>query len=731
MTYLITIAHFDLDLNHGICDGILTLSQNALQVKTNEDHIEMIALNTYSEAVIRTYSGCGTLELLPIQAAADHADSTLLCRFSMSKVNEIGEFAKVLNHYFETSEITEIPKEAIRVCPHCGRAYAKGMDVCLFCVDRRYLFKRTLGIMRPYWKKFLIASLFVLIAAAGTAFIPMLNSRLVDKYFQPDPGMGLDAVLSGITFTVLSIAALQLLTQVFRIISGRMANVVSSEMANDLRVQIYDKIQRLSLRSVSQKTTGDLIKRVTKDTDVVRSFITEQGIYAVEKILMFIAVFVILMTISPLLTLLVLLPIPIVVFIISRFWHTIHLRYMKQWRSESRVSSFLHDIVSGIRVIKTFGTEEREVSRFDALNCRLRDISASNERFWAYIMPYLMFITGIGEFLVIYFGGKLVIDNKMTMGELLAFTLFLAYLYQPLRWMSSLPRRLGEFTTSLLKMFEIIDEKEPEDAQILNAAPFTPGDLKMEHVYFGYKPYENVLKDISLTVKQGEMIGLVGHSGAGKSTLINLILRLYEPDAGRIMLNDTDIRDIRQTDYRARTAVVFQETFLFAGTVYDNIAYAKTEASPSQIFAAAKAANAHDFIMKLPDGYQTIIGEKGHNLSGGERQRVAIARAVLRDPDILILDEATSALDPETETAIQDALKKLVKGRTTFAIAHRLATLKNANRLVVIDNGRIAETGTHESLLKLNGIYAKLVNAQRQTAKLHNDPNPKTIRQVQ
>ena len=513
-------------------------------------------------------------------------------------------------------------------------------------------------------------------------------------------------------------AGTQVLSRLFNIVSKRKANIASGDLSNDLRVMVYDKVQRLSAASMSQKTSGDLMKRVSNDTEKVKNFIVEQGMFALEKLLMFIVILIILLNISPLLTLIVLAPVPLVTYAIHKFWSTIKVRYQKQWRCESRENSILHDIVRGIRVVKTFGSEDREIAKFSAASRRLADVCVSNEHIWAIAFPILQFFMGIGEFFVIYFGGRMVISNTISAGQLLEFTLFLAYIYQPLRWMSSLPQRLGDVSASLIKIFEIIDEKhDVEDAE--NPKPANlDGELVISSLRFGYKAYEPVLKDINLTVKQGEMIGLVGHSGAGKSTMINLIMRLYDADAGSICIGGTDIRDMNQQEFREQLGVVFQENFLFTGTIYENIAYARPDALPSEIIAAAKAANAHNFIMALPDGYNTLVGEDGHNLSGGERQRVSIARAVLRNPSILILDEATSALDPETEEQIQQALARLVKGRTTFAIAHRLSTLRNADRLVVMEKGRIAETGTHRELLQNNGIYARLVMAQRSTSKL-------------
>lgn len=716
---------FDLSPEGELCSGQLIFKGGFVSARIGGSEVFRRSVGDIYEMKQKTDIGCGRLEMAVKDSSGGEAlpdsQNIPVCRFTMSAVNDISEFCKMVNHYIKTGEESEIVLTGNRRCEKCGRTLAAGTGICFFCVDKGYVARRTLQLLRPYMPKIILASLCLSIANLASALIPTFSGVLLDNYLSPTAASASPAPERGIALLAAAMVFVSVASQVFNMISSRMSNKIGSSFADSLRNLVYDKAQRLSLASMSKKTTGDLIKRVTEDTSVVRRFITDQGQFVISQVLLFAIIAVILIRKSPLLTFLVFVPVPIVLYLISRFWKFIHLRYEKQWVYGSRAHSILHDIIRGIRVVKTFGNEEREIAKFDGANKRLAEISAKNERTWALMFPFLNFFVGIGEFFVLYFGGRMVLLGQMSLGDLYTFSLFLAYLYNPLRWMASLPRWLAECVTSLLKIFEIADEKPtvPDNEMLID--PDYTGDLAFNNVRFGYKSYEPVLKDININIAQGEMIGLVGHSGAGKSTMINLIMRLYDPNSGSLTIGGTDIRLAPQGELRENIGVVFQETVLFAGTIYENIAYAKRDATPEEIIASAKTANAHEFIMKLPDGYNTLVGENGHTLSGGERQRIAIARAVLKDPKILILDEATSALDSETESKIQEAVGRLIQNRTTVAIAHRLATLRHADRIVVLEKGEIAEVGTHKELLEKNGIYFKLVMAQRQTSKLRRD----------
>ncbi len=711
---------FDISPEGLVCEGTLTLRDGYI-IKTLDGKEEKFNIHGIKEAIQITDVGCGKLELKPENSAEDGSDNITVCRFSMACVKEIGELVKVLNNYYESGELLDINTDDLPVCPKCHRHYPRGTNACMFCVKKSYVFSRAFTYFKPYLKSVVGAGLLLAIANILSAIMPLFNSILIDDYLVPTANASpyFSNRATGIIVIALVMTVTFALSRFISIWSARVSAKVGSHFSFDLRRLVYEKIQALSLSSMSGKTTGNLIHRVTRDTERVKEFFNQQGRYLIEQVIMLSVILVILFCTNVTLTIAVLLPIPIAVLLMSSFRHSTRVRYHKQWRVASKETSILHDIIKGIRIVKAFGNEERETEKFSKVSKKLAKVSASNEKYWAVTFPLVGNFIALGEFLVLIIGGKMVLDGKLTLGELTRFNLYLAYLYAPIRWLSMFPRRIADCSTSLIKIYEILDEepqmKAPEAPKKINPA----GDVEFRGVTFGYKSYEPVLKNINLHINSGEMIGLVGHSGAGKSTMINLCMRLYDPTLGKITIDGVDIKDIPQDELRNNIGVVFQETYLFSGSVFDNIAYARPDATLDEVIAAAKAANAHEFVTKLPDGYNTTIGENGHSLSGGERQRISIARAILKNPKILILDEATSSLDPETEIKIQEALTHLIEGRTTIAIAHRLSTLKNANRLVVIEKGRIAETGSHEELIKQGGIYANLVAAQRQTSSLH------------
>lgn len=711
---------FDLGNDGTLCDGTLALSHDNFLISYGDEGGFSVPFKGIKELRQFTDIGCGRLELVYENASSDGSENVILCRFSMSCVVQIGEFSKVVNYYIKNGKLLEISDIERPVCPVCGRHLLEGISVCLFCVKKGYVFGRAMTFFKKYLPLVIFSGILMVISNLLSAIMPLFNQKLLDNYIAPTPdatayfsspvkGIATLAILMGISFAI---------GRVLNIFSARISNRIGSRFSNDLRIMVYDKIQRQSLCSVSKNSTGNLIKRITRDTEVVKNFFNQQGRYLISQtVILLVSLFMLFKT-NFFLAALVIIPVPLGFLAIKQFWSMMRLRYEKQWRADSRATSILHDIIKGIRVVKSFGNEDSEIAKFSDASKNLANVSSSNEKLFALVFPLIGNFITISEFFILFFGGKMVIEGKLTVGELVMFNTYLAFLYNPLRWMSTLPRRIADASTSLVKLYEVLDEdssiKDAENPETLNAG----GAVEFKDVEFGYKSYEPVLRDISLKIKPGEMIGLVGHSGAGKSTLINLCMRLYDPSIGSITIDGTDIRVISQKELRDNIGVVFQETYLFSGSIYENIAYARPNALPEDILSAARAANAHDFIMKLPDGYNTAVGENGHSLSGGERQRIAIARALLKNPKILILDEATSSLDPETESKIQEAISRLIENRTTIAIAHRLSTLRNANRLIVIEKGRIAESGSHKELLKNRGIYYDLVMAQRQTSKL-------------
>jgi len=699
---------YDLSLNMNPTNGQIFFTQDGT-IRAEEDGKVKFTFHAkdIKEALVKPGVGCGL-----IYAKFENAPDKVLCRFSMSGLKPAGEFCKMVNFYILTGKAA-IPDEAEkRVCDQCGRPMMSDLSVCVFCYSKFTVFKRALGFIKPYAKAVTWSQALAIISHLAFLLSPLFTRHLIDNFFEPQVGTwGQILIIAGLMLST------RVIGEVVFIITSRVFNRATIAMANDIRTAAYSKLQSHSMTLFAKRTPGDLIRRIMEDTETISEFASDLGRWVVEMCLMFIIALTILFFTNWQLALLVLIPVPVVTILMRVFNKFIHARFERQWRKSSRVNSILHDIIKGIRTVKSFGNEKREIEKFANANKDLAQISSKNEVLWGLMFPPLGFLIGAGEFLILFVGGWMVLNGDLSLGALVQFTMYLWAIYNPLRWLVNLPRWLANTTTSMVKVFEVLDEEsEIVKATVPNNVPIA-GGVKFEHVYFGYKSYEPVLKGIDLEINPGEMIGLVGKSGVGKSTLINLVMRLYDPNNGKVTINNTDLRAIATDHLHENMGVVFQDSFLFAGSFFENIAYGKHGATYEEVIAAAKAANAHDFIVKSPDGYNTPIGEGGQTLSGGERQRLSIARAIIKNPEILILDEATSSLDVETEASIQESLNHITKGRTTIAIAHRLSTLRNADRLVVLDEKGVAEVGSHSELLRQKGIYYGLVMAQRKSSR--------------
>lgn len=710
----VNTVEYDIDDEGKFCDGTLLFKNGNIEKYLSKRLMAKFSLDGIDKIYIFNGTGCAKVEMRKKNCTDE--ENISVCAISMSCLKEVSEFCKMVNFYLETGEEYEVQFDNGR-CENCFRPLAPGTKECFFCTKSSDIFSRATKMFNSYYLSIIKIALILLLATTMTILTPLVQGRLVDKYLTNLDSHSFSGAANGILISVGLITVLYLLGIVLGSIASVITAKTGSAFSHDLRCKLFEKIQNMSVSSVSKHTTGELIHRITRDTEFVMNFFVGDASSLLEKTASFLVTLIILFVTNYKLALLVVIPIPIAVFLFAKTNSAMRKNNALLWRAGAKETSVLNDVIKGIRVVKSFGNEKQEIEKYKQVSEGFRKMSVVNGRFWALFVEPVSFLLSFGEILVLIVGGKMVLDGKMTLGSFISFNLYLGYLYSPLRWMSGLPRRTSQAITSLVKIFDILDEETDVCDSEKSIANIDKGDIVFDNVTFGYKSYEPILKNINLHIKQGEMIGLVGHSGAGKSTMINLVIRLFDPDSGTISLAGTNLRNYEQNSYRKKIGVVYQDTYLFSGTIFENIKYSQESASCAQVINAAKIANAHDFIMKLPDGYDTVIGENGYRLSGGERQRVAIARAVLRNPDILILDEATSALDPETEEMIQEALGRLAKGRTTIAIAHRLSTLRNADRIVVIENGEIAQQGSHVELLRSRGIYYDLVMQQRQMSK--------------
>ena len=620
-------------------------------------------------------------------------------------------------------------------CDRCGQVIPRRHGVCPACLEKGKLLFRLLGYARPHWRLITFSLSLMVVATTIGLSQPLLLRVLVDDVLNAGAPSSTDvearfdllAVLpvskddttAALAWLVGLLIGINLTVSLLSALRGYIMARIGQRVTYGLRNEVYTHLHALSLSYYAKNETGRIMASVTQDVGRLQDFISDGLQEAIRDVLTLVIICIILFWLNPGLAALVLLPTPLLVWATLRFGRKLHAIYRPLWRRWAGLSALLADTIPGVRVVKAFAQERREVGKFKGRSLDLLRGELRVAWMRSLFGPVMGFVTSIGTIIIWWVGGRDILAGELTLGAFVAFTSYMYRFYGPVESLCRLNHRFQHAATSAERVFDVLDT-HPEIIDQADAMTMPPieGRVEFRGVHFGYEEDKPVLEDLSFAVEPGEMIGLAGHSGAGKSTLINLICRFYEPQEGAVLIDGHDTRQVNLRSLRQQIGVVLQDPFLFNGTVADNVAYGHPEASLEEIVAGAKAANAHDFIMDMPDGYDTMVGERGLRVSGGERQRLSIARAILRDPRILILDEATSNVDTQTEAQIQEALERLVRGRTTFAIAHRLSTLKNAHRLLILEKGKLAEIGTHDELVARDGIYAHLCRLQTEMSRL-------------
>lgn len=641
---------------------------------------------------------------------------TLLVPYTSSMAVKFSEVARGLEQLRKKETFLINPKLDRLRCEKCHRLLPEKNGICPACVRRWHTLGRIVSYMLPHKSRMMVLAVASVATTLAELAPPLVMMRLADDVLLPPPDSTatVDERFALLGLLVLALVGVRVWSWMAELVHGWVVTWLSARVTADIRAQLYRRLEMLTLQFYDKRQVGSLISRVTRDSSMLEEFLIDGLPYLIINVFMIIGILGLMFTMSWKVTLYILLPLPLLILWSALFWKRMRLIFHKYGRGWSGLGTRLNEALNGIRVVKAFAQEKREIDSFDEKNRELGAISRRTARNWWVLWSTMSLASGFGMIIIWAFGGIQVLDGEISIGVLLGLYAYMWLVYGPMEWFAEVNSWMTRAFAGAERIFEVIDTPAEayEDPNAV-AMPRMKGRVTFRNVTFGYDKSKPVLQEIELEVEPEEMIGLVGKSGVGKTTTVNLVSRFYDVDHGVIEIDGVDIRRIRLEDLRKQIGVVPQEPVLFSGSIAENISYGKPGATFEEIVAAAKLANAHGFILAKPDAYDTLVGERGMGLSGGEKQRVAIARAILHDPAVLVLDEATSSVDVETEQQIQESIARLVEGRTTFAIAHRLSTLRDADRLVVLEGGRIVEVGTHDELLDMQGVFCELVELQQ------------------